>query len=240
MLSLIEGVDWADRFPAGWLMSAVPSTRLWKSCRGRYGLASEHRRAGITCLWWHCQYCPLTTNNLCCLVSSERCLADALGRLFCTGANPNAGLPGRSEVLEVEGCVWWKEGGHRRREKRDGERLSKQLLIPSSVASSPSLLLFHPCCQKPERDQRRPTWKASLRFYFSGTLSPCSLRYRYGNAESQIQPVPRLQRMPSLIRLSLFSFCFLSSPPPRLTPSSSSLSILCSCHSPAALRLPGR
>lgn len=58
MCSLIEGVDWADRFPAGWLMSAVPSTRLWKSCHGRYGLASEHHSAGIICLWWHCQHCP--------------------------------------------------------------------------------------------------------------------------------------------------------------------------------------
>lgn len=72
-------------------MSAVPSTRPWKSCRGRYGLASEHHRASITRLRWHCQPCPLTTNNLCCLVlSSERRFANALQRLFCTSANPNA------------------------------------------------------------------------------------------------------------------------------------------------------
>lgn len=120
-------------------------------------------------------------------------------------------LPGRSEVLEV--C--FVEGCDRSREKRDRERLSKQLLIPSSVASSPSLLLLHPCCQKLERDQRGPTWKASLRFCFFGALSPCSLRYRYGNAESQVQPVPRLQRMPGLIRLSL-PFPFASTPLLRL------------------------
>lgn len=46
---------------------------------------------------------------------------------------------------------------------------------------------------------------------FFGALSPRSLCYRYGNAESQIQPVPRRQRMPGLIRLSL-SFPFASSP----------------------------
>lgn len=46
---------------------------------------------------------------------------------------------------------------------------------------------------------------------FFGSLSAYSLRYRYGNAESQIQPIPRLQRMPGLILLS-FSFPFASSP----------------------------
>lgn len=85
-----------------------------------------------------------------------------------------SGLPGRSEGLEMEGCVWWwwRWWWGWRREKRDGERLSKQLLIPLSVASSPSPLLLHPCCQKAERDQRRPTWKASLRFCFSVPCLP--------------------------------------------------------------------
>lgn len=46
---------------------------------------------------------------------------------------------------------------------------------------------------------------------FFDALSRCSLHYRYGNAESQIQPVPRLQRLPGLIRLS-HSFPFASTP----------------------------
>lgn len=46
---------------------------------------------------------------------------------------------------------------------------------------------------------------------FFDALSRCSLSYRYGNAESQIQPVPRLQRLPGLIRLSLL-FPFASTP----------------------------
>lgn len=50
---------------------------------------------------------------------------------------------------------------------------------------------------------------------FFGALSLCSLRYRYGNAESQIQPLPRLQRMPGLLCLSP-SFPSASSPLLRL------------------------
>lgn len=130
---------------------------------------------------------------------------------FCTGANPNAlascqirGSEGRGVYLVV--AVGWVG---QRREKRDGERLSKQLLIPSSFASSPSLLLLHFCCQKPERDQRRPTWKTSLRFSFPmpclAALSVTDMKML--NPKSSLY----LQRLPGLIQLSL-SFPFASTP----------------------------
>lgn len=217
MFSLIEGADWADRFAAGWLLSAIPSARLWKSCRGRYGLASEHRRAGRTCLWWHCQSCPLTTNNLCCVV-------------------------GRSEVFGGGGVclvvVVVREGLEKRENRwREVVKTAPYPLLScflSVSSSTPPMLPKVGKEIKAGRHERHP-WDS----VFFGALSLCSLRYRYGNAESWAQPVPRLQRMPGLIRLSL-SLCFFSRPPPRLTPSSSSASIRCSCLSQAALRLPGR
>lgn len=116
-------------------------------------------------------------------------------------------------------------------ENSDGERLSKQLLSLPSAASSLSLLLLHLCCQTAEERSKEADMKGIPEILFFGAPFPCSLRYRYGNAESQIQPVPTLQRMPSLPSSS-------PPPPPRplLTPSSSSLSILCSLLSPQASR----
>lgn len=118
------------------------------------------------------------------------------------------------------------------------------------------LLLFllpHFCCQKAGKRSKWADMKGIPEILFLDAPSRCSLRHRYGNAESQIQPVPRLRRLPALIRLfSRFPFCLQCPPPTPPLPSSHPPSssppslppslppILCSCLSLAALGLPGR
>lgn len=99
---------------------------------------------------------------------------------------------------------------------RGGGWLSKQLLVPSSAASFPSLLLLllHLAAKswieiKGGQHERLP-WD-SVFFSFLCALSPCSLCYRYGNSKFQIHLLPRLQRMPGFIRLLSFLSLFLSS-----------------------------
>lgn len=142
-------------------------------------------------------------------------------------------LPGRSEVFGGGGVclvvVVVREGLEKRENRwREVVKTAPYPLLScflSVSSSTPPMLPKVGKEIKAGRHERHP-WDS----VFFGALSLCSLHYRYGNAESLAQPVPRLQRMPGLIRLSL-SLCFFSRPPPRLTPSSSSASIRCSCLS---------
>lgn len=149
-------------------MSAVPSTRLWKSCCGRYGLASEHSRAG-----YYMSLVALPTLSLDCLITSVVLrLQSVAWRMpcngFCTDASPNTWVSCRirgSEfrIVYLLVAVGWVG---QRGEKRWRE-VVKTAFYPL-LSCFLSFTSFTPlCCQKPERDQRRPTWKASLRFCFS-------------------------------------------------------------------------
>lgn len=143
---------------------------------------------------------------------------------------------GRSNVLNVDGedCLWgsgvdWRWGIRAMWEavKTAPHSLLSCLL---SIASSTS-----PMLPKARRRSKEANIKGIPEILFFCALSHCCLRYRYGNAKSQIQPVPWLQRMPDLIWLSL-TLCssFFSSIPCCLTPSSASLSSSSSRFSPAA------
>lgn len=69
-------------------------------------------------------------------MSSERCLADALGRLFCTGANPNARASWQIRGSGGGGvCLMEGGGGDRRKEMERG--------CQNSSSSPPQLLPLH-------------------------------------------------------------------------------------------------
>lgn len=130
------------------------------------------------------------------------------------------------------------DGGEDRNETERGCQNSS--LSPSSFTSSPVPPLLPKAGKRSKREDMKGIPEI-LFFFFSVPRLPLSLSYRYGNAESQIQYVPRLQRMPGLIPVPLsFPFFTFPSLPPRLTPSSLSASILLSCLSLAARGPAGR
>ena len=173
MCSLIKGADGADGLPGGLTRVSRPfhsavkklSLQIWISVRAlwrRYYTPPVAPPAA-----------PVTTNNLgwlYCVFAAV--LVERSGRLFCNDANPNAHVP-----WQIRGSgVWSGRGGiAEERERRDGERLSKQR--PSSAASSPSLLLLHPRCQKAGRRSKEANMKGipEISVFFGAPLSPCSL-----------------------------------------------------------------
>lgn len=110
---------------------------------------------------------------------------------FCTSASPNTwvscrirGSEGRIVYLLV--AVGWVG---QRREKRQRE-VVKTAFYPLlscflSVTSFTPLLL-----PKAGKRSKEANMKGIPEILFFAALSCCSLHYRYGNAESQIQPVP--------------------------------------------------
>lgn len=220
---------WVDGFSAGWLMPAVPSTRLWKGCGCRYGLASEHSRAGITCLCWHCQRCPRTTNNPCCLSVAWRMLCNS----FCTNGNPNTWVSCRirgSECRIVYLLValgWVVQRGEKRWREVVKTAFYPLLSCLLSFTSFTPLLL-----PKAGKRSKEANMKGIPEILFFAALSVIDME--------MLNPKSSLYLGCRDYPASFVSIFHHSSPPLRLTPSSSSPSVLCFCLSLAALRLTGR
>ena len=106
----------------------------FQSCCGRYGLVSDHHSSGITCVCWHRQHSPVTHNHLYCLVSLECHSVNASDDWFTLMALLMPGHLSISEILEIEGCVWWRRG------REDVERDCQNSFIPPLATSIPPLL----------------------------------------------------------------------------------------------------
>lgn len=127
---------------------------------------------------------------------------------FCTSANPNTWVSCRIRGSEwrivylLVALGWVGQRGEKRRREVVKTAFYPLLSCFLSFTSFTPLLL-----PKAGKRSKEANMKGIPEILFFAALSCCSLHYRYGNAESQIQPVPRLQSPPCLIWLSL-SFPF--------------------------------